>query len=132
MMNKFGGNLMDIVNRPVAPVSVLKSLSVTKIIDRPDTVGSTVLKPFAVSEPAPENNPLMGESFENVLSKALEPVNNLQLQSAELDSQLAQGKLEYVHQAMVMAQKASLALDMTMQIRNKVVEAYQEIMRTQL
>jgi flagellar hook-basal body complex protein FliE len=31
-----------------------------------------------------------------------------------------------------MAQKASLALDMTMQLRNKVVEAYQEIMRTQL
>lgn len=123
---------MDITNRPVAPVSVLKSLNVTKIIDRPDTVSDTVLKSLSISEPAPENNPLMVETFEKVLSKALEPVNNLQLQSAELDGQMAQGKLEYVHQAMVMAQKASLALDMTMQIRNKVVEAYQEIMRTQL
>jgi flagellar hook-basal body complex protein FliE len=123
---------MDITNRPVAPVSVLKSLNVTKILDRPETISSTYLKPLSSTESTPENNPLMGETFEKILSKALEPVNNLQLQSAELDGQLAQGKLEYVHQAMVMAQKASLALDMTMQIRNKVVEAYQEIMRTQL
>jgi flagellar hook-basal body complex protein FliE len=123
---------MDITNRPIAPVSVLKSLNVTKIMDRPDPISDTVLKPLGVSELAPENNPLMGETFEKVLSKALEPVNNLQLQSAELDGQLAQGKLEYVHQAMVMAQKASLALDMTVQVRNKVVEAYQEIMRMQV
>ena len=126
---------MDITNRPVTPVTVLKPLNAvgqTKVIDRPENIAGTVLSPLGVSQPVPDSNPLMGESFEMVLSKALEPVNNLQLQSAELDSQLAQGKLEYVHQAMVMAQKASLALDMTMQIRNKVVEAYQEIMRTQL
>jgi flagellar hook-basal body complex protein FliE len=123
------------INRPIAPASVLKSLnpiSPTKTIDRPDEISGSVLKPLGVSETTPDNNPLVAESFEKVLSRALEPVNNLQLQSADLDSQLAQGKLEYVHQAMVMAQKASLALDMTMQIRNKVVEAYQEIMRTQV
>jgi flagellar hook-basal body complex protein FliE len=119
---------MDITTRPVAPVSVLKSLGTAGMIDRPDSV----LKPLSVSEPETQSNPLMAESFEKVLSKALEPVNNLQLQSADLDSQLAQGKLEYVHQAMVMAQKASLALDMTLQIRNNVVSAYQEVMRTQL
>jgi flagellar hook-basal body complex protein FliE len=119
---------MDITSRPVAPVSVLKSLGTTGIVNRPDSV----LKSLSNSESVTQSNPLMAESFENILSKALEPVNNLQLQSAELDGQLAQGKLEYVHQAMVMAQKASLALDMTVQIRNKVVEAYQEVMRTQL
>ncbi len=126
---------MDITNRPVAPTSVLKSLNSmnpAKSIDRPNEILGSVLKPLGVSESATDNNPLVAESFEKVLSKALEPVNNLQLQSADLDSQLAQGKLEYVHQAMIMAQKASLALDMTMQIRNKVVEAYQEIMRTQV
>lgn len=126
---------MDITNRPVAPASVLKSLSSsnpTKSIDRPNEISGSVFQPLGISNSTPEDNPLVAESFEKVLSRALEPVNNLQLQSAELDGQLAQGKLEYVHQAMVMAQKASLALDMTMQIRNKVVEAYQEIMRTQV
>ncbi len=126
---------MDITNRPVAPASVLKSLSSsnpTKSIHRPDEISGSVFQPLGVSNSTPDDNPLVAESFEKVLSRALEPVNNLQLQSAELDGQLAQGKLEYVHQAMAMAQKASLALDMTMQIRNKVVEAYQEIMRTQV
>ncbi|MGE5583800.1 MAG: flagellar hook-basal body complex protein FliE [Bacillota bacterium] len=121
---------MDINSRPVAPVSVLKSLSPLDSLNKPE---NTVLAPLSnQSEPAGASNPVMSESFEKVLSKALEPVNNLQLQSADLDAKLATGKLEYVHQAMVMAQKASLALDLTMQIRNKVVEAYQEIMRTQL
>ncbi len=126
---------MDITNRPVAPASVLKSLSSsnpTKSIDRPNEISGLVFQPLGISNSTPDDNPLVAESFEKVLSRALEPVNNLQLQSAELDGQLAQGKLEYVHQAMAMAQKASLALDMTMQIRNKVVEAYQEIMRTQV
>jgi flagellar hook-basal body complex protein FliE len=126
---------MDMINRPVAPISVLKSLNSinpAKTIDRPTEISGSVLQSLGALQPAQENNPLVAESFEKVLSRALEPVNNLQLQSAELDGQLAQGKLEYVHQAMVMAQKASLALDMTMQIRNKVVEAYQEIMRTQV
>ena len=79
-----------------------------------------------------ETNPMMGVSFEKYLAQAIEPVNNLQLQAADLDSKLAQGKLEYVHQAMVTAEKASLALDLTIQVRNKVIEAYQEIMRTQM
>ena len=69
---------MDITSRPVAPVSVLKSLSTAGIVDRPDSV----LKPLSVAQPETQNNPLMAESFEKVLSKALEPVNNLQLQSA--------------------------------------------------
>jgi flagellar hook-basal body complex protein FliE len=79
-----------------------------------------------------EPNSIMDTSFEKYLAQALEPVNNLQLQSADLDSKLAAGKLEYVHQAMVTAEKASLALDLTIQVRNKVIEAYSEIMRTQV
>jgi flagellar hook-basal body complex protein FliE len=116
---------MDITNRAATSPTMLKPLTAVTKTD-------SVLRSLSDPEPATQSNPLMAQSFESVLSKALEPVNNLQLQSAELDGQLAQGKLEYVHQAMVMAQKASLALDMTMQLRNKVVEAYQEIMRTQL
>jgi len=79
-----------------------------------------------------ESNPLMDTSFEKVLAKAIEPVNDLQLQAADLDSKLAAGKLEYVHQAMVVGEKASLAFDLTVQLQSKVISAYQEIMRTQV
>lgn len=77
-------------------------------------------------------NPVSGASFEQMLGQALDKVNALQIKSSDLNDQMASGNLEYVHQAMVMAEKAGLAFDFTMQLRNKVLEAYQEIMRTQL
>lgn len=70
-------------------------------------------------------------SFESVLGDALKQVNDLQIQSEALSSKLASGQLEYLHQSTVMSEKATLALQMTIQVRNKIVEAYQEIMRTQ-
>jgi flagellar hook-basal body complex protein FliE len=59
----------------------------------------------------------------------MDEVNKLQLKSEELDRQLATGALENIHEATIAAEKAALALEFTIQIRNKVVEAYQEIMR---
>jgi flagellar hook-basal body complex protein FliE len=81
---------------------------------------------------ATQGNPLAGVSFEEKLGQALDKVNALQIESSELNTELASGKLEYLHQAMVMAEKAGLAFDFTLQLRNKVLEAYQEIMRTQI
>jgi flagellar hook-basal body complex protein FliE len=101
---------MNILNTMLTPLSVLKNAPVSE----------------------PESNPMMATSFEQMLAGALEPVNDLQIQSADLDSKLAAGNLEYVHQAMVVGEKASLALDLAIQVRNKIIEAYQEIMRTQV
>lgn len=96
--------------------------------------GTDAISPLSILKTEPkqemEPNTLVATSFEKYLAQALEPVNNLQLEAADLDSKLAAGKLEYVHQAMVTAEKASLALDLTIQVRNKVIEAYSEIMRT--
>jgi flagellar hook-basal body complex protein FliE len=79
-------------------------------------------------------NPAVGAgvSFETILGQALGGVNNLQQQSAALGEKLAAGQLQYIHQATAMAEKATLALELTLQIRNKALEAYQEIMRTQI
>jgi flagellar hook-basal body complex protein FliE len=65
------------------------------------------------------------------LGNALNEVNDVQLQAEDLNAKLATGELEYLHQATATSQKATLALDLVVQVRNKVVEAYQEIMRTQ-
>lgn len=109
---------MNMVNRPVAPPSILKMQAAQE-----SQTGN---------KQGEESNALMAASFEQSLAKALEPVNNLQLEAADLDAKLATGNLEYVHQAMVVGEKASLALNLTVQIRNKIIEAYQEIMRTQV
>jgi flagellar hook-basal body complex protein FliE len=59
-------------------------------------------------------------------------VKAAQNESDKLTGQLVTGEVQDVHEVMIAAQKASLSLQMTVQVRNKVVEAYQEVMRMQL
>jgi len=71
-------------------------------------------------------------SFKDMVKDAAGQVNRLQNQADDLALKLATGDVEDVHQAMVAMQKAKLALELTIQVRNKVVEAYQEVMRMQV
>jgi flagellar hook-basal body complex protein FliE len=70
-----------------------------------------------------------GISFIDFLNNAVSDVNKLQLESEQLNEALAMGKTDNIHQVAIAAEKADIALQFTMQIRNKVLEAYQEIMR---
>jgi len=70
--------------------------------------------------------------FGNTMRDALSKVNDLQSQADQLASKLAAGDAVEIHQAMIAMQKASTALQFTIQVRNKIVEAYQEIMRMQV
>lgn len=63
------------------------------------------------------------------LSAFLDSVNNLQLQSIDLKNELATGGDVELHDVMIASEKAGIALNLTMQVRNKLLEAYQEIMR---
>lgn len=69
------------------------------------------------------------ESFGETMKKAVSDVNDLQQNADQLANKLATGDTVEVHQAMLAMQKASTALQFTVQVRNKVIEAYQEIMR---
>ena len=73
-----------------------------------------------------------GTGFKDAVKKAVTEVNRLQNQADDLAVKLATGDVEDVHEAMIAMQKAKLALEFTIQVRNKVVEAYQEIMRMQV
>jgi len=72
------------------------------------------------------------KSFGDVLQETVDQVNTLQVEADKLAQDLASGKLEDLHTVMVAMSKASLALEFTIQVRNKVIEAYQELMRTQV
>ena len=89
---------------------------------RPE-ISTPIAKPTSAGGP---------DSFGATLKGAVQEVNNLQVQADKVGAKLATGNIEDVHQAMIAMQKASLAMQFTVQVRNKVVEAYQEIMRTQL
>lgn len=77
-----------------------------------------------------DNDKSMG--FADMLKSSINEINSLQQQSAEMKSTLVTGELNELHQVMISAEKSSLAFQLTLQIRNKVVEAYQEIMRMQV
>ena len=49
-----------------------------------------------------------------------------------MSAKLATGKIEDISQVTIAAEKASIALQLTMQVRNKVMDAYQEVMRMQV
>ena len=71
-------------------------------------------------------------NFGAYLNDAIGKVNGLQLESDKLTSMFAEGKKVDLHEVMIAGQKASISLQATLEIRNKVVEAYQEIMRMQV
>lgn len=99
------------------------------------------LKPV-VANPIKENvsSPVAGgatagtgtQSFINTLSDALREINRGQLQNTmDLDSSV-RGKGPELHKVMAETEEAGLAFQMTMQFRNKALEAYQDVMRMQL
>ena len=69
------------------------------------------------------------QSFGTFLKDAIQDVNNKQHESDLMTQKLVLGQNVELHDVMIAAQKATIALNATMEVRNKVVEAYQEIIR---
>jgi flagellar hook-basal body complex protein FliE len=72
------------------------------------------------------------KSFGEYLGDALKTTNSLQKNSEKMDKALAAGQISDVSQVVLAAEKADIALQLTLQVRNKAVDAYQEIMRMQV
>lgn len=69
------------------------------------------------------------QQFSNLFSQALDNVNGLQQQAGALQNRVELGdKSVSLVQAMVASQKASIAFQATVQVRNRLVAAYQDIM----
>jgi flagellar hook-basal body complex protein FliE len=66
--------------------------------------------------------------FKSVLKNALEDINSLQSQADDAVAKLQTNKGS-MHDALIAMEKASLSFQTMVQVRNKIVEAYQEVMR---
>jgi flagellar hook-basal body complex protein FliE len=71
-------------------------------------------------------------SFGGVLQGYLENVDNTVKQAADLTTKAATGEIDNIHDVTIASQKAKLALELTVTVRDKAVEAYQDIMRMQI
>ncbi|MBP7176336.1 MAG: flagellar hook-basal body complex protein FliE [Thermoclostridium sp.] len=71
-------------------------------------------------------------SFRDILTQALQNVNKLEKESEAITSDFIAGKTDSIHSVLIAAEKASLAMDLVLEVRNKVLDAYTEIMRMQV
>ena len=85
--------------------------------------GPTV-KPGGTAEPA--------RNFAQTVSELLQGANSQQLQADAAINELAAGNSQGVHQVVLAVAKADLAFRMVLEIRNRLIESYQEVMRMQV
>lgn len=69
------------------------------------------------------------EGFGKFLGEMIEKVNSAQQDSNKAIQQLSTGETRSLHETMITMEKASVSFQFLTQVRNKAVEAYQEIMR---
>ncbi|MBN2897914.1 MAG: flagellar hook-basal body complex protein FliE [Clostridia bacterium] len=71
------------------------------------------------------------QNFGEILSKAIDDVNGAQVASENMGRLLAIGEIDNLHDVQIAGQKAELALNLMVQVRNKILDAYSEINRIQ-
>jgi flagellar hook-basal body complex protein FliE len=73
-----------------------------------------------------------GVNFQDVLRESISRVENSAANASAMVENFISGDTQDLHTVALAAQKAGLEMDMFLQVRNKLVQAYQEVMRMQL
>ncbi len=84
-----------------------------------------------LSRQAFQKSPSERTSFAETISESLDKVNKMQGERSDMIQAFASGENQNVHELMIALQKASIAMNMTSTVRNKVMEAYKELSRMQ-
>ncbi|HHW23178.1 MAG TPA: flagellar hook-basal body complex protein FliE [Clostridiaceae bacterium] len=92
-----------------------------------NSVGSMASVPVNTAGKANES-----VNFKDLLIDALNNVNALEQESARMTEDFIAGRTDNIHSVLIAGEKASISLQFVMEVRNKVLEAYQEIMRMQI
>ena len=79
-----------------------------------------------------KSNASEGSGFADVLKQSLNEVNETQKTADKAMSDLATGSVKDLHQAALAIDKAEINMKLMLEIRNKALNAYKEISRTQI
>lgn len=71
-------------------------------------------------------------NFKNLLLKSINNLNTYEDEINKLDLMLATGEIDNIHDVMIASQKAEIALQFAIEVKNKIMDAYKEIMRIQI
>ena len=95
-----------------------------------DITMNTYLK--GLSQPKTSPAQQMGDKFGEALKTSIAEVNQAQISADRAAEQIAAGETKDLHGTMIKLEEADISLRLMVQVRNKAVEAYQEIMRMQV
>jgi flagellar hook-basal body complex protein FliE len=103
------------------------------------TPGATPLPATRIEMPAELSEPLStgsvqpaGGSFASVLGQMVSDVNAQQAVSSQAVSALQSGQNVPLHQAVIAMEEANVSFQLMVEVRNRLMDAYQEIMRMQI
>ena len=81
---------------------------------------------------AAESLPSGADVFKSILADSIQQVQNTRNFAGKTVEQFLSGENQDLHEVAIASQKAEMSFDLFLQVRNKVVSAYQEVMRMQL
>lgn len=73
-----------------------------------------------------------GKDFGQVLKESLGDVNAMQETSEKAMADMATGQVKDLHQASIAIDKAEISMKLMLEVRNKAISAYKEVLRTQM
>jgi flagellar hook-basal body complex protein FliE len=95
--------------------------------------GSTLRTMEAEGMKIPDPSGVEGpKGFGDMLKESIEQVNQAQVSADHSIKELAAGRTKNIHETMLTIENADASLKLMMQVRNKVLDAYKEIMRMQV
>ncbi len=83
-------------------------------------------------KPSSTGHNMQNYSFKNIFHNALKNLNDSQLKSEETVKNFLVGEVTDVHTVMISLEEAKLYMQLAVEVRNKLVEAYQEVSRMQV
>jgi flagellar hook-basal body complex protein FliE len=91
-----------------------------------DAIGKTIVRPAPADQNQPASSP-----FADLFTDAVGQIGQLEEQARTTVDRMMTGSGVDVHQAMIATQKASMAFELALAVRNKAVQAYQSVMGMQ-
>jgi flagellar hook-basal body complex protein FliE len=95
-------------------------------------IGGEFIPPPSGAEQTGAGGRRAATSFNTVLKSTMKDINDLQIRADQAIEKVELDNSASVHDAMIALEKADISFKAMMQVRNKIIEAYQEVMRMQV
>lgn len=116
----------------MSPLSAIPNTSALDMMQRAARVGQPEIALPTEQAGEVSSTQASGDSFAGVLKKMVSDVNAKQFAAADTVAAMQAGQNVPLHQAVIAMEEASVSFQLMVEVRNKLLESYQEIMRMQI